>query len=41
MIFKLGMFHLGLKLYKVYINDDPGLTLAYFYGKVKLGRLYG
>ena len=21
---------LGLKLYKAYINDDPGLTLAYF-----------
>ena len=30
MIFKLGMQHLGLKLYKVYINDDPGLTLTYF-----------
>ena len=21
---------LGLKLYKLYINDDPGLTLTYF-----------
>ena len=21
---------LGLKLYKVYINDDPGMTLSYF-----------
>ena len=30
MILKLGMYHLGLKLYKVYINDDPGLTLTYF-----------
>ena len=30
MILKLGMKHLGLKLYKVYINDDPGLTLTYF-----------
>ena len=30
MIFKLGMYHRGLKLYKMYINDDPGLTLAYF-----------
>ena len=30
MIFKLGMKHWGLKLYKVYINDDPGLTLTYF-----------
>ena len=27
---KLGMQHRGLKLYKVYINDDPGLTLTYF-----------
>ena len=27
---KLGMQHQGLKLYKVYINDHPGLTLAYF-----------
>ena len=39
-ILKLGMQHQGLKLYKVYINDDTGLTLTYFYGKVKLGRLY-
>ena len=30
MIFKLGMYHWGLKLYKMYINDDPGLTLTYF-----------
>ena len=30
MILKLGMQHLGLKLYKVNINDDPGLTLTYF-----------
>ena len=30
MILKLGMYHWGLKLYKVYINDDPGLTLTYF-----------
>ena len=30
MILILGMYHLGLKLYKVYINDDPGLTLTYF-----------
>ena len=29
MILKLGMQHQGLKLYKVYINDDPGLTLIY------------
>ena len=30
MILKLGMFYWGLELYKVYINDDPGLTLTYF-----------
>ena len=30
MILKLGMQHQGLKLYKVYINDDPGLTMTYF-----------
>ena len=30
MIFNLGMYHWGLKLYKMYINDDPGLTLTYF-----------
>ena len=30
MILKLGMKHRGLKPYKVYINDDPGLTLTYF-----------
>ena len=30
MILEHGMCHLGLKLYEVYINDDPGLTLTYF-----------
>ena len=30
MILKLGMEHRGLKLYKVYINYHPGLTLTYF-----------
>ena len=30
MILKLGKYHWGLKLFKVYINDDPGLTLTYF-----------
>ena len=30
LILKLGMQHQGLKLYKVYINGDPGLTLTYF-----------
>ena len=30
MILKLGMQHRGLEVYKVYINNDPGLTLTYF-----------
>ena len=30
MILKLCMQHQGLKLYKVYINDDSGLTMTYF-----------
>ena len=30
MMLKLGMHHQRLKLYKVYINDDPGLTVTYF-----------
>ena len=30
LILKLGMQHQGLKLYTVYINYDPGLTLTYF-----------
>ena len=29
MILKLGMYHWGLKRYKVHINDDPGLSLTY------------
>ena len=30
MILKLGMYCRGLKLLKVCINNDPGLTLTYF-----------
>ena len=30
MIMKLGMEQYVLKLYKVYINDDPELTLTHF-----------
>ena len=30
MIMKLGMEHYVLKLYKVYMNDDPELTLTHF-----------
>ena len=29
-ILKLGIKHRGLKLFEVYINDDPGMTLTYF-----------
>ena len=29
MILKLGMKHLGMELYKVYINHDPGMTSTY------------
>ena len=30
MMLKLGMYNWGLKLYKICINDDPGVTLTYF-----------
>ena len=30
MILKLGVKHLGMELYKVFINHDPGMTLTYF-----------
>ena len=30
MILKLGVKHLGMELYKVCINRDPGMTLTYF-----------
>ena len=36
MILKLGMQHRGLKLYKVFINSDPGLTLTYFTARSNL-----
>ena len=29
MIFKLGMEHYVFKIYKVYINDDPKLTIIF------------
>ena len=32
MILKLGMKHLGMQLYKVYMYHDPGMTLTYFTG---------
>ena len=36
MSLKLGMFYLGIKLYKVYINDDPELTVTYFTARSNL-----
>ena len=36
MILKLGMQHRGLKLYKVCIKSDPGLTLTYFTARSNL-----
>ena len=35
---KLGMEHPWLKYYNVYINHDPVMTSAFFYGKVNVGR---
>ena len=29
----------GLKVYKVYINDDPGLTLTYFTARSNLVKI--
>ena len=29
MILKFGMKHLGMEVYKIYINHDPGMTLTY------------
>ena len=37
MILKLGMQHWKIKLYKVCINGDPGLTLTYFTARSNLG----
>ena len=36
---KLGMYHRGLLPIIVCINDDPGVTLTFFYGIVKFGNL--
>ena len=36
MTLKRDMQHRGLKLCKVYINDDPGLTLTYFTARSNL-----
>ena len=39
MILKLGTDHQGLNVYKVYINDDAGLTLTYFTARSKLVKI--
>ena len=39
MFIKLGMGHYVLKLYKVYINDDPVLTLTHFNTMSNLAKL--
>ena len=36
MILKLGMQHGVLEVYKVYINDDHGMTLTYFTARSNL-----
>ena len=39
MILKHGMEHLRLMVFKVIINDNPGVDLDIFYSKVKFGGL--
>ena len=39
MILKFGMEHFVLKLYNVYINDDPEFTLTYFTTMSDLAKL--
>ena len=39
MIMKLGMKHYVLKLYKVYINNDPELTLTNFTAMSNVAKL--
>ena len=39
MIMKLSMKHYVLKVYKIYINDDPELTLPYFTTMSNLAKL--
>ena len=40
MVLKFGMERMGLKLYKVYIDDDPGLTYVHMTKKASM-PLYG
>ena len=39
MFMKLGMKHYVLRLYTVYKNDDPGLTLTHFMTMSNLAKL--
>ena len=39
MILKLGLQHYVLKLYKIYINDDPELTLTNFMTMSNLAKV--
>ena len=39
MILKLGMDHWVHKVYKVYINDNPGLTMMFFKAKSNLVKI--
>ena len=39
MTLKLAMDHLGLQIYKVYINDEPGLALIYFTARSNLVKI--
>ena len=39
-IFKLSMQLWGLKLYKVCINDDPGMTMTHFMARVNLVTMH-
>ena len=40
MILKFGMQHWRPKVYKVYMNDDPGLTLTYFKAMLNLDYVF-
>ena len=39
MILKLGMDLQGLEVYKVYINDDPWLTLTFYTARSNLVKM--
>ena len=36
MTLKVGMLHWVLEYYQVYLNEDPGMTLAYFTARSNL-----